>query len=122
KAPAINAEGEIIPGNHFVMPDEVSSLPFTHGSENIDPNETPVLDKIAGILQSHGAVRITLTAYAGLDANSSPREARRLSLARSLAVRDYLTNKGISSARIDVRALGANVPSGDADRVDVKAN
>ncbi|MDD5587237.1 MAG: hypothetical protein PHY92_09870 [Alphaproteobacteria bacterium] len=45
-----------------------------------------------------------------------------MSLARALAVRDYLTNKGISSGRIDVRALGANVPSGDMDRVDVKVN
>ena len=41
---------------------------------------------------------------------------------RALTVRDFLTNKGIASGRIDVRALGANVPSGDPDRVEVKAN
>ncbi|MGE3623994.1 MAG: OmpA family protein, partial [Bdellovibrionales bacterium] len=111
-----------IPGNRFVLDDSVSTLSFTHGSENINKDALPTLDKLAGILQSNGSVRVTLTAYAGMDADASPREARRLSLARALAVRDYLTNKGISSSRIDVRALGANVPSGDADRVDVKAN
>jgi len=122
KPPVIDADGAVIPGNRFNLPDDVASLPFNHGSENIGNEEVPALDKLAGILQNHGGVRVTLTAYAALDANSSPREARRLSLARALAVRDYLTNKSISSARIDVRALGANVPSGDADRVDVKAN
>jgi outer membrane protein OmpA-like peptidoglycan-associated protein len=81
-----------------------------------------MLDKLASVLQSNGGVRITLTAYAAVGDSTSPREARRMSLTRALAVRDYLTSKGISSSRIDVRALGANVPSGDPDRVDVKAN
>src|SRR6201999_4480211 len=100
-----NSQGDIIPGNHFVLDDGLSTLPFTHGSENIDKSSVPTLDKLAGVLQSHSNVRSTITTYAGLDPNSSPREARRLSLARSLAVRDYLTAKGISSGRIDVRAL-----------------
>jgi len=96
-------------------------VPFTHGSENIDPGQVPTLDKLVAVLQQKtAAYAFTLTAYAGLDAASSPREARRLSLSRALTMRDYLTTKGVSSARIDVRALGANVPSGDADRVDIK--
>ena len=60
-------------------------------------------------------MRITLTAYADTANNTSAREARRLSLSRALTIRDYLTAKGISSGRIDVRALGANVPSGDPE-------
>jgi outer membrane protein OmpA-like peptidoglycan-associated protein len=120
--PTIDASGAPIPGNHFALDGSVSTLPFTHGSENIDPAQVPTLDKLVGVLQQNSGVRVTLTAYAGLDPSSSPRDARRLSLSRALTVRDYLTAKGISSARIDVRALGANVPSGDADRVDVKAN
>ena len=46
--------------------------------------------------------------------------ARRLSLSRALQVRSYLIDQGVRSTRIDVRALGANVPSGPADRVDIK--
>ena len=69
-----------------------------------------------------GTVPASGLAYAAVGDNTSPREARRMSLARALALRDFLTSKGISSARIDVRALGANVPSGDPDRVDIKSN
>lgn len=122
KAAEMDDQGKLIPGNHFVLPDELSTIGFSTGSENIDPKKTSDLDKLVALLKSTGGVRITLTAYAGVGDNTSPREARRLSLTRALAVRDYLTAKGVSSARIDVRALGANVPSGDPDRVDVKAN
>jgi outer membrane protein OmpA-like peptidoglycan-associated protein len=121
-APAVNGLGQPIPGNHFVLSDDISSISFAAGSENISPAATPALDKLANILQANGDVRITLTAYAAVGPNTTPRDARRLSLARALAIRDYLTTKGVSSGRIDVRALGANVPSGDMDRVDVKAN
>ncbi len=114
--------GKLIPGNHFKLDDDISMLPFTTGSDNFDVSVTPELDKLVSVLQTNSGVRITLTSYAQSNSTTSPREARRLSLSRALAVRDYLTAKGISSARIDVRALGANVPSGDPDRVDIKAN
>lgn len=118
KAPLDEAS---IPGNHFVLDKDISSIAFKRGSENIDPDALPQLNKLVSALQSHGGVRVTLTAYA--DSNgTTPRDARRLSLARALAVRDYLTAKGVSSGRIDVRALGANVPSGDPDRIDVGTN
>ena len=96
-------------------------LSFEAGSDNIGTDELAKLDNLVNVLRAHGTVHITLTAYAD-SANSSPRDARRLSLSRALAVRDYLTNKGISSARVDVRALGSNVPSGEPDRIDIKAN
>jgi len=118
----LDADNAPVTGNRFVLDDDVSVVNFGHGAENIDNDAMSKLNKLAGVLQAHGNVRITLTAYAGLDANAAPRDARRLSLARALAARDYLTSKGVSSSRIDVRALGANVPSGDPDRVDVKAN
>jgi outer membrane protein OmpA-like peptidoglycan-associated protein len=110
-----------IQGNRFALDEDVSAISFERGSENIGPSETQQLDKLAAILQAHPGLRITLTAYASVS-DSTPREARRLSLSRALTVRDYLTAKGISSSRIDVRALGANVASGDPDRVDVKAD
>jgi len=122
KPPAIDAAGAVIPGNRFVLDSDVSVIAFAHGSENIDHDVLPTLDKLVSALQAHGNVRVTLTAYAGLDATTTPRDARRMSLARALAIRDYLTAKGISSGRIDVRALGANVVSGSSDRVDVRAN
>jgi outer membrane protein OmpA-like peptidoglycan-associated protein len=118
----VDSQGKMIPGNHFTLPDELSTIAFTRGADNIGTDALPTLDKIASMLLSNGGVRVTLTAYAAVGDSTPPREARRLSLTRALAVRDYLTAKGISSSRIDVRALGANVPSGDPDRVDIKAN
>jgi outer membrane protein OmpA-like peptidoglycan-associated protein len=122
KPPAIDDQGAVIPGNHFVLQPELSSVSFDTGSENISPDALSTLDKLASTLQGNGNVRVTLTAYAATGSHTTPRDARRLSLARALAIRDYLTSKGVASSRIDVRALGANVPSGDADRVDIKAN
>ncbi len=119
--PGYDEQGNLLPGNHFVLDEDISTIAFQRGSENIDRDVTPLLDKLAGVMQSHNGLRITLIAYAD-NSGITPREARRLSLSRALTVRDYLTAKGISSSRIDVRALGANVPSGDPDRVDVKAN
>lgn len=119
--PMNDSQGNVIPGNHFVLSDDVSTIPFAHAADNIGNDVLPQLDRLVAVLQSNRGVRITLTAYAG-SSDISPRDARRRSLARALAVRDYLTAKGVSSSRVDVRALGANISSGDPDRVDVKAN
>lgn len=121
KPPAIDKQGNLIPGNHFTLDEDISTVSFVHGSENISPEVLPILDKLVTVLQANSGVRITLTAYADVK-DSTPRDARRMSLSRALAMRDYLTSKGISSSRVDVRALGANVSSGEPDRIDIKAN
>ena len=121
--PALRTDesSNILPGNHFVMPEDITTIPFVRGSDNYDITVLPTLIKLADVLAQNGGVRVTLTAYAD-NSGTTPREARRLSLSRALTIRDFLTTKGISSSRIDVRALGANVASGEPDRVDVKAN
>ncbi|MBV8547935.1 MAG: OmpA family protein [Alphaproteobacteria bacterium] len=115
-------QGNLIAGNHVVLPDAYSTISFQTGVENFDNAQVPTLDGLVSFLKQSSAVRITLTAYAGTGQGVTPRDARRISLSRALAVRDYLTTKGVSSSRIDVRALGGNVPSGDPERIDVKAN
>ena len=100
-APALrtDTEGGMLPGNHFVIPTELSTIPFTHGSDNFDTASADTLNKLVSTLKTKGGVRITLTAYAD-NSGTTPREARRLSLSRALAIRDYLTSKGVSSSRI----------------------
>ncbi|NTU76510.1 MAG: OmpA family protein [Alphaproteobacteria bacterium] len=110
-----------IAGGKLALDPDISILNFSRGSEKIEKSAIQSLDKLASLMQTHGASRILLVAYAD-NSNITPREARRLSLARALAVRDYLVGKGITSDRVSVRALGANVPSGDMDRVDIKVN
>jgi outer membrane protein OmpA-like peptidoglycan-associated protein len=98
----------------------VTQILFDAGSETLGGTVSASLDKIADALEAHPEARISLNSYAE-KSGSNPREARRLSLARALAVRDYLTNKGISQSRIDVHAEGT-APSGAADRIDVTVN
>jgi len=111
---------DISGGTHMSLDPTISTILFTRGSGTIDSQVITTLDKLSAVLTANPDVRITLIAYADSE-SSTPRDARRLSLTRALAVRDYLGNKGISDSRIDVRAEGANT-TGYVDRVDVKVN
>lgn len=95
------------------------SLAFGSGSFELNNAARAQLDSIVKNMGSDENMRIQLQAYAEGDSNNASK-ARRLSLSRALQVRSYLIDKGVRSTRIDVRALGANVPSGPADRVDIK--
>ncbi len=95
------------------------SLAFGSGSFELNNAARSQLDSIVSSMGSDENMRIQLQAYAEGDSNNASK-ARRLSLSRALQVRSYLIDKGVRSTRIDVRALGANVPSGPADRVDIK--
>lgn len=95
------------------------SLGFTADSFELSAAAKGQLDSVIAAMGKDENLRIQLQAYAqGDGANAS--KARRLSLSRALQVRSYLIDRGVRSTRIDVRALGANVPSGPADRVDIK--
>lgn len=122
KPPVIDSEGKTVPGTRLVLEPEASLISFERGSDKLDKDAVQVVEKLIRILKANGAARITLTAYSDTNGTITPREARRLSLNRALAIRDFMTTKGIASSRVDVRPMGANVPSGDMDRVDVKVN
>ncbi|MCC4241454.1 OmpA family protein [Thalassospira povalilytica] len=95
------------------------SLGFAADSFELTGQAKSALDQVISAMNKDDSLRIQLQAYAqGDGANAS--KARRLSLSRALQVRSYLIDQGVRSTRIDVRALGANVPSGPADRVDIK--
>jgi outer membrane protein OmpA-like peptidoglycan-associated protein len=78
-----------------------------------------VLNTVAGKLLGDDALRVQLVAHATGTADQAM-EARRLSLARAVAVRAYLIEKGVRSLRMDVRALGNRADDGPAtDQVDL---
>ncbi|WP_033067383.1 OmpA family protein [Thalassospira australica] len=123
-APAPVAEEASIPPETAPEPmpstgaDEYS-LGFAAESFELSQAAIGQLDQVIAAMGQDDSLRIQLQAYAAGDgANAS--KARRLSLSRALQVRSYLIDKGVRSTRIDVRALGANVPSGPSDRVDIK--
>jgi hypothetical protein len=76
------------------------------------------LARVVEALKRDPAVRLEIRAYTPLT-SSTDSKARRLSLARFLAIRDYLVKNGISDDRIDARALGSQPNDANADRVEL---
>ena len=99
--------------------DKAISLRFDSGAAELNNAARTELGKFAAILKKSNDQRLQVVAYAaGSEGEAS--QARRLALSRALAVRSYLIEQGISSARMDVRALGNKVEdAGPADRVDL---
>lgn len=104
-----------------------ASLRFPAGSATLTPEAAVQLDRMAARLLSSPSERLELRAYAAPSGHGEG-EARRLSLARALAVRSYLLDRGVEMRRLIVYALGSRgleaadepgrVPPG-ADRVDM---
>jgi outer membrane protein OmpA-like peptidoglycan-associated protein len=105
------------PGAQIPMSGMTGSVTFGAGSSELSGTVRTQLDALAARL-ANGESRILLEAYAGAAGDRSS-EARRLALKRGLAVRDYLMAKGVSGARINVRALGGAL-QGNPERVDIR--
>jgi outer membrane protein OmpA-like peptidoglycan-associated protein len=96
-------------------------ITFGPGSSVLNPATAQALRDLARGLPAQASV--TVAAYAP-GTPEDPSTARRLSLARALAVRGMLIAEGIASPRILVRALGASAPisAGPPDRADLVAS
>jgi outer membrane protein OmpA-like peptidoglycan-associated protein len=96
-----------------------SALKFKAGATDLSNGPQPVLDAIANRLLANESLRVEIISHATGGADDAM-EARRVSLARAVAVRAYLIEKGVRSLRIDVRALGNRADNGPAtDQVDL---
>jgi len=76
------------------------------------------LDPLVAKLNTDYLLRVQVLAYAGGDEDASS-HARGVSLARALAMRNYLTAQGITMDRMDIKALGNTAQEEPADRVDL---
>lgn len=94
------------------------TLAFPGGQGDLPAADLAALDALAR-QYANGEDRLQIRAYAASTVSDGGSGARRLSLTRALAVRQYLIDKGIRSTRIDVRALGAPTDGSAADRVEV---
>ena len=111
-APAPSQEARLPPA------DGATSIIFEKDQARLPDDARAVLTQLAGRLAAETAMEVQLLAYAEGDENSASK-ARRLSLSRALAVRSFLIDQGVRSARIEVRALGNKVSDGPSDRVDL---
>jgi outer membrane protein OmpA-like peptidoglycan-associated protein len=97
----------------------LSAIKFNAGATDLPAGPQPALDAIVARLLADDGLRVQVIAHA-TGGPDDAMEARRVSLARAVAVRAYLIAKGIRSLRIDVRALGNRADSGMvADQVDL---
>jgi outer membrane protein OmpA-like peptidoglycan-associated protein len=111
-----------------------AELPATAGAATAEPDvrvtfgetetdvplaQTASLDKLAKDLTAHPGERVNIIAYAS-GPETSGVFPKRVSLARGIAIRNYLTTtKGIDIERVNVKAQGNKNPGGPGDRVDV---
>ncbi|MEY4560918.1 MAG: hypothetical protein RLZZ618_195 [Pseudomonadota bacterium] len=85
-----------------------SDVSFDLNSAAIKPQLRGVLDSFANTLRDDQAARVSIIGHtdsSGSDATNNP-----LSLERAHSVRDYLTGRGVSSARIETAGRGEREP------------
>ncbi|HYD70055.1 OmpA family protein [Azospirillum sp.] len=92
---------------------------FEGPATDIPDAAEPQLADLAERMRANPNLRLQLRSYASGTAETA-REARQLSLARALAMRERLAAAGVRSARIDVRALGIMAPDLPPDRIDAE--
>ena len=96
------------------------ALKFKPGVTELAGGDQPALDAIAARMRASPELRVELISHAVGPADQAM-EARRVSLARAVAVRAYLVDKGVQGVRIIVRALGNQTDKGPiADQVDLQ--
>jgi len=91
---------------------------FGTGESDLSPASAAAIHAMVKSAPSGETTSFNVVAYAA-GTPEDPSTARRLSLARALAVRSALIADGIASARIYVRALGAVAGDSEPDRVDL---
>jgi outer membrane protein OmpA-like peptidoglycan-associated protein len=93
-------------------------LTFAPGASDLSPDSNASIKDLTRAAPPGDATTFTVQAYAP-GTPDDPSTARRVSLSRAMAVRSALVADGVPSARIFVRALGAQYGDGPPDRVDL---
>jgi len=93
-------------------------LTFANGQSDLSPGSADSIKHLVQTAPPGDATTFNVLAYATGDP-SDPSAARRLSLARAIAVRSVLMTSGVPSSRIYLRALGSPPGEQPPDRVDV---
>jgi outer membrane protein OmpA-like peptidoglycan-associated protein len=91
---------------------------FGAGQTDLSPASAAAIKSIVQSTPTGDSTSFNVMAYAA-GTPEDPSTARRLSLARALAVRSALMADGVTSSRIYVRALGATGGDEAPDRVDL---
>ena len=109
---------ETAPSARDDSPEDRLTVLFPATVTDIPEEAKPRLRHLAEQVLRLPETKLRLMAYAGGE-TADAGKARRISLARALAVRAYLMERQIPHTRFDVRALGNRIKDGETDRVDI---
>jgi outer membrane protein OmpA-like peptidoglycan-associated protein len=90
---------------------------FSGESADLSAEARRTLDGLVASLAANEKLHLELLGYSAPTKDTG--QARRIALARTLAVRTYLVDLGVKPNRVDVRALGDRVQDSPEDRVDL---
>ena len=94
-------------------------LSFARGSSDLPENIGPTLAGLADRLRSDPSLHLAVVAFAQ-NSGSDDGDARRISLNRAVAVRNYLISQRVSLGQLDMKAQGDRFATGEpGDRVDL---
>jgi outer membrane protein OmpA-like peptidoglycan-associated protein len=96
---SLSAKGETIVLDHLI---------FEKGKSHIDRESFSELDEIVQMLKENPKVNIQLEGHT--DNQGSPKANQALSEKRVLAVKKYISDKGIQKSRIKTKAFGGSQP------------
>lgn len=95
------------------------SMEFKSSVSDLQTDQKKIIDTdVLPKLKADTAGRLQILSYAA-PAKEGQSSARRLSLSRGLALREYFLQKGIQPNRIDIRALGDSTQEKPLDRADL---
>ena len=97
-----------LPSTKKIIPSHTggaTKLSFNGSETSLNSAGKARLDAIAAQLQSSESQRLAIRAYASADKGQEVL-ARRIALARGLAVRAYLIEQGVGALRINVQSVG----------------
>jgi outer membrane protein OmpA-like peptidoglycan-associated protein len=122
-APALAVEGPLYrppmvspgAGNGAI---EEASFALDPGASQIPDSAEGKLRMIADEMRQQPSSRLEVRVYSPTKAHTDS-TARRLSLARFLAIRGVLTQNGVPASRVDGRALTSEATALNADRVEL---
>lgn len=113
-----SASEDIVPAVAPTAPPDLR-ISFNETQTDVPLTSYASLDTLAQTLTQNPNARVSVLAYAG-GPDSAGVYPKRVSLARGIAVRNYLTtNKGIDIERVHIKALGNKNAGGPEDRVDL---
>jgi outer membrane protein OmpA-like peptidoglycan-associated protein len=97
-----------------------SGMQVTFAGEQVElsPGSVTAINTLVAAVANRDAATFNVVGYAR-GKSDDPSTARRVSLARALAVRGALMADGVTSSHIYVRALGTQTDTEPMDRVDI---